>query len=674
RPNGHHQNLQIHKTPEQLSQVKQRQESIVAPSITDPARPAFSPSPTTGRDAATDGRASLYGEEQYRLLKAAREAVGLQGQRIQSLAEAVQPHTQGDGVRLHSVGIAMQAPDAPIVTVAAGTNMLVAPVYRGSLKREKKCSCYMTYERHIRALNQGTQARIFVMPLSACIAQETITRVCETELFKSDGDGVARRYGRAMSLHDAESRISRLMHDFYAILHRLNSVDVVHDDPKKVMIYLVEALRPPAFRSAAVLTNPAGDRRKAPRTQSHRCSSKKPGAAALPSQAPRLASAALLMKTIKADITRDSGAEMTVVAPSLLNKLHRAGVWLRGHRRRADTRIEEGTRRPAFKHARRCASIAQCWVTAHALPTDAVERLLSRPVMERLGYSSTRLIENAQQQQQLYDMSDVDATDTGGMHRVLALASSADPLAPTIKEMGLVEEEMRACFPVPQERETQASEAALHQKGDEARDKGAPCGYVDHLRKLLLRNADVFRLTIGHDPPVAMPHMEIVLKPNAQPQRCRARRYSQAHREFLKEHVAERLQADLCYRNRKGRWCSPPLIAKKPRFGKFRMTVVVRGPNTCVGPVDWPMPILEVGFDRLRGSTRHFSLDFFNEEGSRDAFTTAAAPHKGQISLREPDTQDQTLLLLYRSFYRRTDGTRFSDQDGPLALPELCHK
>ncbi|KAE8896841.1 hypothetical protein PF005_g26415 [Phytophthora fragariae] len=35
-----------------------------------------------------------YLEEQYRLLKAAEEAVGLQGKRLESLAEGVQPHLQ----------------------------------------------------------------------------------------------------------------------------------------------------------------------------------------------------------------------------------------------------------------------------------------------------------------------------------------------------------------------------------------------------------------------------------------------------------------------------------------------------------------------------------------------------------------------------------------------------
>ncbi|KAG2889822.1 hypothetical protein PC116_g4397 [Phytophthora cactorum] len=40
-----------------------------------------------------------YLKDQYKILEAAEQAVALQGQRLESLAEAVQPHLQTDGVR-----------------------------------------------------------------------------------------------------------------------------------------------------------------------------------------------------------------------------------------------------------------------------------------------------------------------------------------------------------------------------------------------------------------------------------------------------------------------------------------------------------------------------------------------------------------------------------------------
>ncbi|OWY93987.1 DNA binding protein, partial [Phytophthora megakarya] len=92
---------------------------------------------------------------------------------------------------------------------------------------------------------------------------------------------------------------------------------------------------------------------------------------------------------------------------------------------------------------------------------------------------------------------------------------------------------------------------------------------------------------------------------------CRARRYSPAHREFLKRHIEALIAAGLCYRNPKRSWCSPPLVVNKAQANAHRMTVDVRGPNACVESIVWPMPILEAVFEQLRGSSRYFSLDFF---------------------------------------------------------------
>ncbi|ETL47596.1 hypothetical protein L916_02673, partial [Phytophthora nicotianae] len=53
-----------------------------------------------------------------------------------------------------------------------------------------------------------------------------------------------------IELQDAESRLSRLMAEFYEIIDRLNMEDVVHTEPKKVVGYLMDALRPHPFRAA----------------------------------------------------------------------------------------------------------------------------------------------------------------------------------------------------------------------------------------------------------------------------------------------------------------------------------------------------------------------------------------------------------------------------------------
>lgn len=67
---------------------------------------------------------------------------------------------------------ARSAPE-PTVMLATDANMPVPPMYRGSTKKEK-CEfmdSYMVYKRRVEALNQGTQTRVFIMPLGACIEQ-----------------------------------------------------------------------------------------------------------------------------------------------------------------------------------------------------------------------------------------------------------------------------------------------------------------------------------------------------------------------------------------------------------------------------------------------------------------------------------------------------------------------
>lgn len=69
--------------------------------------------------------------------------------------------------------------------------------------------------------------------------------------------------------------------------------------------------------------------------------------------------------------------------------------------------------------------------------------------MERLGYSSKRLLKEAQQLQQVYDMSDLDHDTACGVQSVLAYAGTAEVLQLTEEEIYIQEDEERACFPEP---------------------------------------------------------------------------------------------------------------------------------------------------------------------------------------------------------------------------------
>jgi hypothetical protein len=708
------------------------------------------------------------------LLKAAEEAVGAQGQRLESLAEAVQPHLHARwGAFEHGAATPAEPrlAEAPVVTVAAGTNLPVPPIYRGSSKKEKRdfMDSYAIYMRRIMALNQGTQARVFVMRLSACIEQGTMVRIGGFELFKDEKDMTesdrrdyflsARlpnntayktldREVKALcmdvELQDAESRLSRLMADFYEIIDRLNMEDIVQTEPKKVVGYLVEALRPHAFKasvkdqlgrqahkqtkaniqtflkrlrseldgfmrfeahiSSQLQSKPAlrGSQRfclasqpkktaepqnKAARaattpSQQHsrptnlgktsrhanfkhdrpaktcfKCGDQTHGVfqcldVASPAEAkeiyekttgkkvlkPVLAVASgaaestgssraipcLVMDAIETHITPDSGADVSVVTSKLLRELTDSGTWLTHLDIAGDAAVTGMGDKPVPVKSKVKLDLrfttpgwplvlrnVICWVTEQQLPSGIGDLLLSRWVMARLGYSPDKLLDAAQQLQPEWDMGDIEDS---GVATVLAFAGSTEAHQRTEEERAMEEDEDRACFPTFDDDpgvEREEIRRILLEKVADARQQGASAEFVEELRSILMELIDVFRLVIGREPPVDMPPMEVTLKPGATPVRCRARRYSQAHREFLKKHIDALVNAGLCYRNPKSRWCSPPLVVNKQEVGDHRMTVDVRAPNDRVDPTVWPMPILEVAFGRLEGSSRYISLDFF---------------------------------------------------------------
>jgi hypothetical protein len=123
---------------------------------------------------------------------------------------------------------------------------------------------------------------------------------------------------------------------------------------------------------------------------------------------------------------------------------------------------------------------------------------------------------------------------------------------------------------------------------------------------MLSQYADVSRLQLGNDPSVGMPPLKVRLKTDAEPVRCKSRRYPAEQRAFMREHVEELRAAGMVYRNRKSAWCSPPLIVRKQEAGAFRMTVDVRAVNAQTERLVGPMPALEVVLSHLLGARVFF--------------------------------------------------------------------
>ena len=109
----------------------------------------------------------------------------------------------------------------------------------------------------------------------------------------------------------------------------------------------------------------------------------------------------------------------------------------------------------------------------------------------------------------------------------------------------------------------------LESKCGDARKDGASEEFVTVLRTLLSKYRDVFRTVLGRDPSVKVEPLEVCLKPDHVTVKCKARRYPQEYRVFMREHMESLVAAGLCYRNNRSRWCSPPLIVKKKEAGSF---------------------------------------------------------------------------------------------------------
>ncbi|KAK1945593.1 Pro-Pol polyprotein [Phytophthora citrophthora] len=543
-----------------------------------------------------------YLEEQYKILKAAEQAVGLQGQRLESLAEAVQPHLQarwGAFAQGAAPAASEQLPDVSTVTVATGTNLPVPPIYRGSSKKEKRefMDSYAIYSRRIKALNQGSQAKFFVMPLSACIEQGTMVRICGFELFKDEKDVTETEWRDYFlsarvpdntayktldrevkslcvdtELQDAESRISRLMAEFYEIIDRLNMEDVVHTEPKKVVGYLVDALRPHSFKAAVrdqlsrqihkttksnlasflkwlrgeledfmrfeahisshqlakgngkpiqqqdqakrsaggpqggVKTNMApeqqnksnskpkpknsGDR---PPKKCFKCGDQTHGVFQCPEVAgpaeaktiyesttgkkvlkpvfalakpknttsrPSTTIPCAVMDTLETEITPDSAAEVSMVTTNLLNQLVAKGAWIKHQDIVGKAEVTGVGEKPVQVKSKVQLDLkfstpggplvlrnVICWVTESKLPPGVGDLLLSRWIMERLGYSPEKLLAAAQQVRTEWDMSDVDDGPAGGIATILAYSGAGQTPVTTEEERALEEDEDRACFP-----------------------------------------------------------------------------------------------------------------------------------------------------------------------------------------------------------------------------------
>ncbi|KAE8975378.1 hypothetical protein PR002_g25618 [Phytophthora rubi] len=264
---------------------------------------------------------------------------------------------------------------------------------------------YMVYKRCVDALNQGTQTQVFVMPIGACIEQSTLVRICRFELFKQESQVSEDDWKRyfldarnpdyfayqqldvamgtlavVITLQDAESRMSRLLADFYSAVNGVNMESIIHEDPKRVVGYLVDALRPAVFRSAVKdsLARPAGKQLKKDVSQ--------------------------FLRWLRPQMEEFMKYETHILAKTQV--VHGVGS--------VPLTIAEETNlvlRFETPGGPLVLRNVVCGICPAPLPAGVGDILLSDAVMERLGYDPYKLIESAQLVQSEYELGDIGAPD-----------------------------------------------------------------------------------------------------------------------------------------------------------------------------------------------------------------------------------------------------------------------
>ena len=81
-------------------------------------------------------------------------------------------------------GKALASTNAKVITYV---DLPRPPVYKGVTQSHKSAfmDAYMVYDLRIRAMNMHGDVQVLRMPVSACIDNKTLMRICKYEIMKS---------------------------------------------------------------------------------------------------------------------------------------------------------------------------------------------------------------------------------------------------------------------------------------------------------------------------------------------------------------------------------------------------------------------------------------------------------------------------------------------------------
>ncbi|RLO02739.1 hypothetical protein DYB28_013778 [Aphanomyces astaci] len=468
------------------------------------------------------------------------------------------------------------APTSRMENLMGVQQVPLAPMYKGSTKRERRefMTEYLAYSRRVEVLNRGMGGTMFLMPLAACIDQKIVPRVCAHDFGKSFEEitlamdpkpepNRPRQYGekprRQLPPKKADSGAPARAPAMTATSapYARGCLKCGSEDHKvlkcpKCQPGEAQRLLDQRFKKPHVAAVAAPDKKTDKKT-------KFIGAAVAANDVVEARAHRTLdcdINGLKATTLLDSGADQSVLSPTFLSRLEETGNFTSPVRELDDAMelggFMEGMKldvdrdvklRLTFETAEGTLVIAnlKCWVAAAPLQDGLGDLIVSRDVMAKLGYCPRSLLLSARRAQSVYDLDQLGGKDTPLM-AAMKVVEEMEKLPSSPEEASLYPEEEQACFPQvtpdwSKENDQAVVRAKLKDKISECRAAGCGEDFAAALWALLLRYEDVFRLSLGRDPPVDVAPLRVTLKAGAEPVRCKARRYSMEQRDFMAKHV-----------------------------------------------------------------------------------------------------------------------------------------
>jgi hypothetical protein len=271
----------------------------------------------------------------------------------------------------------------------------------------------------------------------------------------------------------------------------------------------------------------------------------------------------------------DIGADSNVVPRKLIDELERSGLFVSTRKLETPLRLDlavklDGLIVTATTEVQLSVELQLSagplrlrhvtWLVAEH---DMEEVLLGRPLLDLLGLNAETHLNQVRSKYQDLDCSNVESVVGGGrLARMMILRDSGIPSVTYDKVVpadgsvnhitknsrpdhassvthGDVESDPVEELPLPDFQDVPADdmENALNGMVQDAIANGLSAPGAEKLKQIIVVHRDLWRLTLGADPPASLPPMQLRLEPGARPVRTKLRRYPTEQREFLKTFV-----------------------------------------------------------------------------------------------------------------------------------------